>query len=79
MNSFEVNKVVSSIIVVILVIIGINKLADVIYNVKAPENNTYKVATKIKEISKDDTAMVKGADNIKTLLDAIKKRNGIFQ
>ena len=68
MNSFEVNKVISSIIFVILVIIGINKLADVIYKVKAPEGNTYKVATETKKISKDDNAKAEGVGNIKALL-----------
>ncbi len=68
MNSFEVNKVISSIIFVILVIIGINKLADVIYKVKAPEGNTYKVATETKKISKDDNAKAEGVGNIKVLL-----------
>ena len=68
MNSFEINKVISSIILVILVIIGINKLADIVYHVKAPESNAYKITAEIKEISKDDSIKVKGVDNIKALL-----------
>ena len=69
MNSFEINKVIGSIILIILFVIGINKLADVIYNVKAPEGNIYKVvATKAEEISKDDTTKTMDADNIKALL-----------
>ena len=68
MNSFEINKVISSIIFVILVIIGINKLADVIYSVKAPESNTYKVSIETKEISKNDNTKAKDVYNIKALL-----------
>ena len=68
MNSFEINKLISSIIFVILVIIGINKLADVIYNVKAPEEYAYKVVTETKEINKDDNAKAESVDNIKDLL-----------
>ena len=68
MNSFEINKLIGSIIFVILVIIGINKLANVIYKVKAPEGNIYKVATETKEISKDDNAKAEVVGNIKALL-----------
>ena len=68
MNSFEINKVISSIIIVVLVVIGVNKLADVIYNVKAPKSSTYKMAIKTKEISKDNTTKVKSVVNIKALL-----------
>ena len=68
MNSFEINKLISSIIIVILFVIGINKLADVIYNVKAPESNTYKITTKTKEISKDDNSNAGGVDDIQSLL-----------
>ena len=68
MNSFEINKVISSIIFVILVIIGIDKLADVIYDVKTPESTDYKVATKNKEISKNDSIKDEGVGNIKALL-----------
>ena len=68
MNSFEINKVISSIIFVILVIIGINKLADVIYGVKAPESNTYKASIETKEISKDDVAKAESDIDIKAFL-----------
>ena len=50
MNSFEINKIIAAIIFTVVIVLGINKLSDVIYNVKTPEGNTYKVATKAKEI-----------------------------
>ena len=68
MNSFEINKIIAAIILTIVIVFGINKLADVIYNVKAPEGNVYKVATETKEISKDDTVKAEDNDNIKALL-----------
>ena len=68
MDGFEINKIIAAIILTVVVIFGINKLADVIYNVKAPEGNTYKVATETKKISKDDNAKAEGVGNIKALL-----------
>ena len=42
MDGFEINKIIAAIILTIVVVIGINKLADFIYIVKAPEGTTYK-------------------------------------
>ena len=68
MNSFEINKIIAAIILTIVIVFGVNKLADVIYYVKAPEGNTYKIATETKEISKDDNAKAENVNNIKALL-----------
>ena len=68
MDGFEINKIIAAIILTIVVVIGINKLADFIYIVKAPEGTTYKVATETKEISKDNSVEIKGAGDIKELL-----------
>ena len=68
MNSFEINKVISAIILVVLAIVGINKLADVIYDVKVPEGNTYKLASETKEISKEDDTKVESDFSIKAFL-----------
>ena len=68
MDGFEINKIIAAIILTVVVVFGINKLADVIYNVKAPEGNIYKVATETKKISKDDNAKAEGVGNIKALL-----------
>ena len=68
MNSFEINKIIAAIILTIVIVFGVNKLADVIYNVKAPEGNTYKIATETKEISKGDNVKAEGDINIKALL-----------
>ena len=68
MDGFEINKIIAAIILTVVVVFGINKLADVIYNVKAPEGNTYRVTTETKKISKDDNAKAEGVGNIKALL-----------
>ena len=68
MNSFEINKIIAAIILTMVIVFGINKLADVIYNVKAPEGNTYNIVTETKEISKSDTVNVEGNINISALL-----------
>jgi len=68
MNSFEINKIIVAVILTIVIVFGVNKLADVIYNVKAPEGNTYNIVTETKEISKSDTVNVEGNINISALL-----------
>ena len=68
MNSFEINKIIAAIILTIVIVFGVNKLADVIYNVKAPEGNTYNIVTETKEISKDDAVNVGSDVNIIALL-----------
>ena len=68
MNSFEINKIIAAIILTIVIVFGVNKLADVIYYVKAPEGNTYNIVTETKEISKDDAVNVESDANIITLL-----------
>jgi len=50
MNSFEINKIIAAIILTIVIVFGVNKLADVIYYVKAPEGNAYKIVTETEEI-----------------------------
>ena len=68
MNSFEINKIIAAIILTVVIVFGVNKLADVIYYVKAPEGNTYNVVTETKEISKGDTVKMGGDINISALL-----------
>ena len=37
------NKIIVSIVLAIILVLGINKMADVIYNVKKPETSAYQV------------------------------------
>jgi len=68
MNSFEINKIVAAIILTIVIVFGVNKLGDVIYSVKAPEGNSYNIATETREITKGDTAKAEDDVNIGALL-----------
>ena len=71
MYGFEINKIIAAIILTIVIVLSINKLADVVYNVKVPEDATNKVAkaTETKEISKDDNEKAKSGNDIKVFLD----------
>jgi cytochrome c len=68
MNSFEINKIIAAIVLTIVIVFGVNKLADAIYSVKAPEGNTYNIVTETKEISKSDTVNVGSNANVSALL-----------
>jgi cytochrome c len=46
MDSFEINKIVTAILVVVLIVIGIDKLSDVIFYVDKPETPGYVVEVK---------------------------------
>ena len=71
MYGFEINKIIAAIILTIVIVLGINILADVVYNVKVPGDANYKVAkvTEAKEISKDDNKKAKSGNDIKVFLD----------
>ncbi len=43
MNSFEINKIIISILLVALFIIGVNKLGDIVFKVEKPKVTAYKV------------------------------------
>ena len=43
MDSFEINKIVAAILIVIVMVVGIDKLSDVIFHVDKPEKSAYKV------------------------------------
>ena len=70
MYGFEINKIIAAIILTIVIVLGVNKLADVVFNIEAREDATYKVAkvTETKEISKDENKANSGND-IKVFMD----------
>jgi len=43
MDSFELNKVIAAILMVVLLVIGLSKIADSVYYVKKPKNPGYQV------------------------------------
>ena len=60
MDSFEINKVIAAILVAVLIVFGIGKISDVIFHVKKPDIEGYKV-----EVNVDTaTAIQTGASSI---------------
>jgi len=43
MDSFELNKIIAAVLMVALLVIGLNKIADAVFHVKKPEKPGYKV------------------------------------
>ena len=43
MDAFEVNKIIAAVLLVALLVIGIGKIADVIFFIEKPEKSGYKV------------------------------------
>jgi cytochrome c len=43
MDSFELNKIIAAVLMTALIVIGINKLGDSIFNVEKPKQSAYKV------------------------------------
>jgi cytochrome c len=43
MDSFELNKIIAAILMVALLIIGLDKIADSVFHINKPENQGYKV------------------------------------
>jgi len=43
MDSFELNKIIAAVLMTVLIVIGINKLADSIFHVEKPKQSAYKV------------------------------------
>jgi len=59
MDSFEINKIIASILLVALLIIGISKISNVIFKVEKLESSAYKV-----ELPENDTQKI-GDEKIK--------------
>jgi len=47
MDSFEINKVITAVLLVVLLVFGISKISDAIFEVKKPDIEGYKVEAKI--------------------------------
>ena len=60
MDSFEINKIIASILLTALIIIGIGKLVDVLFYVEKPKISAYKVEG-IDQIASDKETSAKSA------------------
>ena len=43
MDSFELNKIIAAILMVVLLVIGLGKIADGVFHVKKPKNPSYQI------------------------------------
>ena len=43
MDSFELNKIIGAILLVALIVIGLGKFTDSLFNVEKPEQSAYKI------------------------------------
>ena len=46
MDSFEINKIITAVLLVVLVVFGVGKISDLIFEVKKPDVEGYKVEIK---------------------------------
>jgi len=47
MDSFELNKIIAAILMVVLLVIGLGKIADITFQVEKPKNPGYKVESQV--------------------------------
>ena len=43
MDSFEINKIIAAVLLTALIIIGLNKFADIVFYIEKPEQSAYKI------------------------------------
>ncbi|MFM7498905.1 MAG: c-type cytochrome [Candidatus Fonsibacter sp.] len=70
MDSFEFNKIAAAVLIVALLVIGLNQIADSIYRVKKPETQGYKIegVAETKSTAKDEVKKEEKLADIKVLL-----------
>ena len=66
MDSFELNKIIASILLVALLVIGLGKLADGVFQVKQPKNPGYQV-----EIENQSTSLVTQVSEVEEKIDIV--------
>ena len=49
MDSFEINKIITAVLLVVLVIFGVGKISDLVFEVKKPDIDGYKVEVNVGE------------------------------
>jgi len=49
MDSFEINKIIVAVLLVLFLVFGVGKISDVIFEVKKPDIQGYKVEAKVKD------------------------------
>ncbi len=62
MDSFEINKIITAIFLVVLLVFGVNKVSDVIFKVKKPDVEGYKVEVKVGNSTATQASSDSGVD-----------------
>ena len=71
------NKIIVSIVLAIILVLGINKMADVIYNVKKPETSAYQVNVTTVASTETQTSSESSQDgNIMALFASVSSADG---
>ena len=60
MDSFEINKIIAAVLITVLIIFGIGKIADIVFHIKKPDVQGYKVEVNVGSTSASQAS----ADNI---------------
>ena len=71
MDSFEINKIIASILLVALLIIGIGKVSNIIFKVDKLESSAYKVEipnNDAKQVSEENATKVEDKVDISALM-----------
>jgi len=81
MNSFEINKIIASILLVALLVIGVNKLGDIVFEVKKPKVTAYKVEGLVTTAISTSSSNTTGAVDISALLalGSVEKGKKVFK
>ena len=66
MDSFELNKIIASILLVALLVIGLGKLADSVFHIKQPKNPGYQV-----EIENQSTSLITQVSEVEEKIDIV--------
>ena len=53
MDSFELNKIIGAILLVALLVIGIGKVSNLVFNVNKPEKAGYKVEVDVETVKSE--------------------------
>ncbi len=56
MDSFEINKIVTAVLVVFLVVFGIGKISDIVFHVEKPNTSAYKVEVSTASSAQDSNS-----------------------
>ena len=70
------NKIIVSIVLAVILVLGINKITDVIYYVEKPEKSAYEVASSTDTVKSSDTEIISDAENIMAIFASTSAAEG---